>query len=126
MKQSQFKTGVIYAMVGSLWWGILGTIFFKYISYMGAIEVTLHRLIWTSLILFITTLIFKKINILNKIFKERKKSYNIIFFKCSNFFELGHMDICSVNKQNNRCELRLFYFPNIKCFIWIYIFERKT
>ena len=79
MKQSQFKTGVIYAMVGSLWWGILGTIFFKYISYMGAIEVTLHRLIWTSLILFITTLIFKKINILDKIIQERKNLI-ILFF----------------------------------------------
>ena len=48
MKQSQFKKGIIYACAGSLWWGLLGTIFFKYISYMGAIEVTILRLIWTD------------------------------------------------------------------------------
>ena len=89
MKQSQFKTGVIYATVGSLWWGILGTIFFKYISYMGAIEVTLHRLIWTSLILFITTLIFKKINILDKIIKERKNLVILFFSSVLIFLNWG-------------------------------------
>ena len=89
MKQSQFKTGVIYATVGSLWWGILGTIFFKYISYMGAIEVTLHRLIWTSLILFITTLIFKKINILDKIIKERKNLIILFFSSVLIFLNWG-------------------------------------
>ena len=60
MKQSQFKKGSIYAFAGSLWWGILGTIFFKYISYMGAIEVTVHRLIWTCFILFLSTIALKK------------------------------------------------------------------
>tara|TARA_B100000686_G_scaffold351685_1_gene451143 strand:+ start:97 stop:975 length:879 start_codon:yes stop_codon:yes gene_type:complete len=72
MKQSQFKKGSIYACVGSLWWGLFGTIFFKYVSYMGAIEVTVHRLIWTSFILFISTLLFKKINIFFKILKQKK------------------------------------------------------
>ena len=56
MKQSHFKKGIIYATMGSLWWGVLGTIFFKYITYMGAFEVTLHRLIWTCFILFVTTI----------------------------------------------------------------------
>ena len=55
MNQSQFKKGILYATIGSLWWGVLGTIFFKYVSMMGALEVTLHRLIWTSLILLLTT-----------------------------------------------------------------------
>ena len=73
MKQSQFKKGIIYACAGSLWWGLLGTIFFKYISSMGALEVTVHRLIWTCLILFTTTIIFKKINVFKKIIYQRKK-----------------------------------------------------
>ena len=89
MKQSQFKTGVIYATIGSLWWGILGTIFFKYISYMGAIEVTLHRLIWTSIILFITTLFFKKINILKKIANERKNLVILFFSSVLIFLNWG-------------------------------------
>ena len=50
---TEFKKGVFYASMGSLWWGLLGTIFFKYISTMGPIEVTIHRLIWTCVILFL-------------------------------------------------------------------------
>ena len=79
MKQSQFKKGIIYATAGSLWWGLLGTIFFKYISSLGALEVTIHRLIWTSFILFFSTLIFKKFNVLKKILKQ-KKNLLILFF----------------------------------------------
>ena len=73
MDQSQFKKGILYATIGSLWWGVLGTIFFKYVSMMGALEVTLHRLIWTSLILLLTTLIFKKIKVFKSIIKQKKK-----------------------------------------------------
>ena len=72
MKQSQFKKGIIYTSIGSLWWGVLGTIFFKYISYMGALEVVIHRLIWTCVILFFTTLYFRKIEIFKKILKQKK------------------------------------------------------
>ena len=71
MNQSQFKKGIVYATIGSLWWGVLGTIFFKYVSMMGALEVTLHRLIWTSLILLLTTLILKKV--------EREYTSNVNF-----------------------------------------------
>ena len=78
MQQSQFKKGIIYATAGSLWWGLLGTIFFKYISSMGALEVTVHRLIWTCVILLFTTFFFKKINLLKKTFK--KKNLIILFF----------------------------------------------
>ena len=79
MKQSQFKKGIIYTSIGSLWWGVLGTIFFKYISYMGALEVVIHRLIWTCAILFLTTLYFRKIDIFKKILKQ-KKNLLILFF----------------------------------------------
>ncbi len=73
MKQSQFKSGIIYATAGSLWWGALGTVFFKYISHMGAIEVTLHRLIWTCVILIISTFFFKKLYIFKKILSQKNK-----------------------------------------------------
>ena len=94
MKQSQFKKGIIYACAGSLWWGLLGTIFFKYISSMGALEVTVHRLIWTCLILFITTIIFKKKDIFTKIIYQKKKIFYFIYNKYPNFFKLGNMDLC--------------------------------
>ena len=71
MNTKEFKNGVISATLGSLWWGVLGTYFFQFITFVGTLEVVVHRCIWTSFILFLTTLIFKKwhllkINIVNK------------------------------------------------------------
>ena len=89
MRQSQFKKGTIYVTVGSLWWGILGVFFFKYISFMGALEVTVHRLIWTCLILFISTIFFKKFHILKKILKQRKKVFILFLSSVLIFLNWG-------------------------------------
>ena len=89
MKHSQFKKGVFYACMGSLWWGVLGTIFFKYISIMGAIEVTVHRLIWTCVILFLSTLFFKKIDILKKILKQKKNLFVLFLTSILIFLNWG-------------------------------------
>ena len=71
MNTKEFKNGVLSATLGSLWWGVIGTYFFQFITFAGTLEVVVHRCIWTSFILFLTTLIFKKwhllkINLINK------------------------------------------------------------
>ena len=43
-----------------MWWGVIGTYFFQFITFVGTLEVVVHRCIWTTFILLITTLIFKK------------------------------------------------------------------
>ena len=89
MKQSHFKKGIMYATMGSLWWGVLGTIFFKYISDLGALEVTIHRLIWTCVILFATTILFKKVDIFKKILKEKKKLFILFITSILIFLNWG-------------------------------------
>ena len=68
MNTKKFNNGVLYAAAGSFWWGVLGTYFFQYISFAGTLEVVVHRCIWTSFILFLTTIILKKWNLFKKIF----------------------------------------------------------
>ena len=78
MNTKEFKNGVISATLGSLWWGVIGTYFFQFITFAGTLEVVVHRCIWTSFILFITTLIFKKWHLLKKIIIN-KKNFFILF-----------------------------------------------
>ena len=66
MKISNFTKGIVFSSTGSFFWGFLGTIYFQYISYIGFIEVVVHRSIWTLLILLITTAFFNKWKILKK------------------------------------------------------------
>ena len=48
MKNKDFNKGITLTALGSFWWGVIGVIYFEYISFAGHIEVVLHRCIWTS------------------------------------------------------------------------------
>jgi len=76
MKKNLFK-GISFTVGASLWWGIIGVIYFKFVSYASPIELTIHRTIWTALLLVVTTSYYKKWNELKKIIK----SYKIIITK---------------------------------------------
>ena len=70
---SKFNKGLLSSFSGSLWWGLLGTVYFKYVSFAGTLEVVVHRCIWTSFILLITTLFLKKTYLIKKIIFDKKK-----------------------------------------------------
>ena len=73
MNNSKFNKGIFLAGLGSFWWGFLGVIYFKYISFVGHIEVVIHRSLWTTITLLITTLIFSKFKIFINLIKDKKK-----------------------------------------------------
>ena len=73
MNNSKFNKGIFLAGLGSFWWGFLGVIYFKYISFAGHIEVVIHRSLWTTITLLITTLIFSKFKIFIYLIKDKKK-----------------------------------------------------
>jgi len=72
MKKNTFR-GILYGASGSLWWGTLGVLYFKSASFVGAIELVVHRTIWTAFSLIITTFLFSKWNIFFKIIKKKKE-----------------------------------------------------
>ena len=74
MQQRQLS-GIFYAAFASLWWGVVGTIFFKFVSFASFIELTVHRTIWTAVLLFLTTSIYKKWPEFLKIIKKKKNQY---------------------------------------------------
>ena len=71
MKQAKLS-GIFYAAFASLWWGVLGTLYFKFVSFATPIELTVHRTIWTAILLIITTGIFSKWGEFKKIIKNKK------------------------------------------------------
>ena len=71
MKQVKLS-GIFYAAFASLWWGVLGTLYFKFVSFATPIELTVHRTIWTAILLIITTGIFSKWGEFKKIIKNKK------------------------------------------------------
>ena len=77
-----FNKGLLLAGFGSFWWGFLGVIYFKYITFIGHIELVVHRCLWTTFTLIITTFLFSKWNIFFKIINNKK---NLIYLFFSGF-----------------------------------------
>ena len=71
MKKNLFK-GISFTVGASLWWGIIGVIYFKFVSYASPLELTIHRTIWTAVLLIVTTSFYKKWPEFIKIFKKKK------------------------------------------------------
>ena len=74
MKKKLFE-GSLFTVGASLWWGILGVIYFKFVSFASPIELTIHRTIWTTLLLIITTTYFKKWPEFRKVCKSLSKLF---------------------------------------------------
>ena len=79
MKITNFKKGLLSAGLGSFWWGILGVFYFKYFSFIGHLELVIHRCLWTSLVLVLTTTYFSKWDLFLKTIKN-SKNILILFF----------------------------------------------
>ena len=78
----EFNKGLLLAGFGSFWWGFFGVIYFKYIAYIGHIELVVHRCLWTAFTLILTTFFFSKWNVFFKIVKNKS---NLFYLFISGF-----------------------------------------
>ena len=65
--------GSLLTIGASLWWGIIGVIYFKFVSFASPIELVVHRTLWTAFLLIITTFLFSKWKIFFNVLKSTKK-----------------------------------------------------
>ncbi len=78
----EFNKGLLLAGFGSFWWGFFGVIYFKYIAYIGHIELVVHRCLWTAFTLILTTFFFSKWSIFFKIIRNK---LNLFYLFISGF-----------------------------------------
>jgi len=72
--KDQFNKGLLLTSLGSFWWGFIGVIYFEYVSFIGHIELVVHRCLWTAVMLILTTSFLKKW----KIFIKNVSNMNIL------------------------------------------------
>ena len=125
MKLTNFTKGIISTSSGSFFWGFLGTIYFQYISFIGVFEVVVHRSIWTCLILFITTTLFKKWLIFKKVLFDIKK-ISILFITSLLIF--GNWTVWIYAVSANKiidASFGYFIFPIISVFFGFLFLNEK-
>ena len=80
--KKEFNKGLLLAGFGSFWWGFFGVLYFKYITFIGYIELVIHRCLWTTFTLILTTFFFSKWGVFFKIIKSKQ---NLIYLFISGF-----------------------------------------
>ena len=78
MKQ-EFNKGLLLTSLGSFWWGFIGVLYFEYVSFIGHIELVVHRCLWTAVMLIITTTVFSKWKIFLNIVIKKKILVSLFF-----------------------------------------------
>ena len=74
-----FNKGLLLTSLGSFWWGFIGVIYFEYVSFIGHIELVVHRCLWTTLMLILTTTFISKWKIfINIAFNQKNLIYLFI------------------------------------------------
>ena len=124
MKRNLFK-GSLFTVGASLWWGVIGVLYFKFVSFASALELTIHRTIWTALLLIITTSYFSKWSEFNKIIK--KKINIFILFVTGLLISINWFTWLYAVKTNKLLDGALGYyiFPILSVFLGIFFLKEK-
>ena len=77
--KEQFNKGLLLTSLGSFWWGFIGVIYFQYVSFIGHIELVVHRCIWTVVMLILTTTFLSKWSIFIKNISNKKNLIALFF-----------------------------------------------
>ena len=72
--------GILFSGAGSLWWGIIGVLYFKSVSFVDPMELIVHRTVWTAFLLLFTITIYSKWNEVLLVLENIKKT--LILFIC--------------------------------------------
>ena len=75
---NNFNKGIISSFLGSFWWGVIGVLYFKYVSFVNPLEVVSHRVLWTILFLFFVIIYNNKQQKVLSILKDKKKTIVLI------------------------------------------------
>ena len=76
---NNFNKGLILTSLGSFWWGFVGVIYFEMVTFIGHIELVVHRCLWTAIMLIITTLLLRKWKIFIEIISKKKIFFTFLY-----------------------------------------------
>ena len=71
--KKDFNKGLLLTSLGSFWWGFIGVFYFQFVSFIGHIELVVHRCLWTTVMLILTTSFLSKWNVFFRIMLDKKK-----------------------------------------------------
>ena len=75
--KKEFNKGLLLTSLGSFWWGFIGVFYFQYVSFIGHIELVVHRCLWTTFMLILTTTFLSKWKIFISVTKKKRNLFGL-------------------------------------------------
>ena len=120
-----FNKGLFLTSLGSFWWGFIGVIYFHYISFIGYIEVIVHRCLWTAVALLITTTLYSKWNLFIDTIKNFK---NLLYLFISGFLIFSNWSVWIYAVATDRiidASFGYFIMPILSVLLGFIFFKEK-
>ncbi len=73
--KKKLLSGILFSSAGSFWWGVIGVLYFKYVSFAGTVELVVHRTIWTAFILLLSIIFCSRWIFFFEILNNKKKLF---------------------------------------------------
>ena len=125
MRNKDFNKGILLTAFGSFWWGVFGVFYFKYISFAGHIEVVIHRTVWTTFTLILSTFYFSKWDIFFKIINNFKVLFILFLSGLLIFINWAVWIYAISNDQIIDASFGYFIMPIISVFLGYIFFKEK-
>lgn len=81
MEKNEYNKGIVYALIAYGLWGV-APLYFKYIDYISAPEILMHRVIWSFVLLLLLVVASGQINEVKKLLKMPRQLYVLL---CTSF-----------------------------------------
>ena len=120
-----FSKGLLYTGLGSFWWGFIGVIYFKSVSFIGPYELVIHRSIWSTLMLVITTFFFLKWKIFFEIIQNKKNLIYLFFSSLLIFINWAVWIYAVATDRIIDASFGYFIMPIISVFLGFIFFKEK-
>lgn len=107
---SENRLGQIYAVLAFLFWGAIAPIYFKQVASVDSVEVLIHRILWSFILLIPLLFISKQFYVLKALIKDIQK---IKYLAISTFFiSLNWLVFIWAVSNNRIMETALGYYIN--------------
>ena len=123
--KKEFNKGLLLAGFGSFWWGFIGVIYFKYLTFIGHIELVVHRCLWTTFMLFITTSLFSKWSIFFKIIRNKKILFYLFLSGLLIFINWAIWIYAIATERIIDASFGYFIMPILSVMLGYFFFEEK-
>ena len=124
--KEQFNKGLLLTSLGSFWWGFIGVIYFQYVSFIGHIELIVHRCLWTAVMLIFTTSILSKWNLFKDIFKNKKTLFALLVSGFLIFINWAVWIYAVATERIIDASFGYFIMPIISVLLGYIFFKEKT